>query len=94
MQAKSLQNLGATTLPVIGAPSLLLWMLSLLAAGSRPSTVMGFGTYSDTDSWFAGLFGDIHWGEGTHQVTGGLMQGTIRNEYDVNRPGNAGGSLV
>ncbi len=51
-------------------------------AGSRPSTVMAFGTYSDTDSWFAGLFGDIHWGEGTHQFTVGLMQGTIRNDYE------------
>jgi len=51
-------------------------------AGSRPSTVMAFGTYSDTDSWFAGLFGDVHWGQGTHQFTAGLMQGTIRNDYE------------
>jgi len=131
MQAKSVQNQDATTLPVAVALSLLLWMLSLLSAGvataesvgpeaaaesaenpwlltptvssdpklgttlgavggytfdmdagSRPSTVMAFGTYSDTDSWFAGLFGDVHWGEGTHQVTAGLIQGTIRNEYE------------
>lgn len=51
-------------------------------AVSRPSTAMAFGTYSDTDSWFAGLFGDVHWGEGIHQFTAGLMQGTIRNDYE------------
>jgi hypothetical protein len=53
-----------------------------LDPASRPSTIMAFGTYSDTDSWFAGLFGDVHWGEGRHQLTTGLVQGTIRNEYE------------
>jgi hypothetical protein len=50
--------------------------------GSRPSTIMAFGSYSDTESWFAGMFGDVHWGEGRHQLTTGLVQGTIRNEYE------------
>jgi hypothetical protein len=53
-----------------------------LDAGSRPSTIMGFATYSDTESWFAGAFGDIHWGSGKHQATAGLLRGTIRNEYE------------
>ncbi len=60
--------------------------------GSRPSTLVAFGTYSDTDSWFAGVFGDVHWGYGKHQITTGLIQGTIRNEYEdflgTGRPAN------
>jgi outer membrane protein assembly factor BamA len=43
---------------------------------------MAFGTYSDTDSWFAGVFGDVHWGDGDHQLSVGGVQGTIRNEYE------------
>lgn len=49
---------------------------------SRESVVMAFGTYSDTDSWVIGAFGDLYLSGNQHRVSLGVIDGTIRNEYD------------
>ncbi len=49
---------------------------------SSPSLITSFGTYSDTDSWVGGVFGDMYFDADTHKVTTGYIKGHIRNEYD------------
>ncbi len=51
-------------------------------AASTQSIIAGFGTYSDTDSWFTGVFGDLYFGADRHKVTAGLVTGRVKNEYD------------
>lgn len=49
---------------------------------SSPSLITAFGTYSDTDSYVGGVFGDMYFDANTHKVVTGYMSGKIRNEYD------------
>jgi len=49
---------------------------------SSPSLITSFVTYSDTDSYVGGLFGDMYFGANNHKVTTGYINGKIRNEYD------------
>ncbi len=49
---------------------------------SSPSLVTGFGTYSDTDSYVGGVFGDMYFDANKHKVMAGYVNGKIRNEYD------------
>ncbi len=51
-------------------------------AASSQSMVASFGTYSNTDSWVGGLFGDLYWrGDARKAVVGGVG-GRIRNDYE------------
>ncbi len=49
---------------------------------STQSMVAAMGSYSNTDSWFAGLFGDLYFDGNRHKVTAGVVSGKIKNEYD------------
>lgn len=49
---------------------------------STPSLVTSFATYSDTDSYVGGLFGDMYFSADKHRVLAGYINGRIRNEYD------------
>jgi hypothetical protein len=49
---------------------------------SSPSLVTGFGTYSDTDSYVGGVFGDLYFDENDQKIMTGYINGRIRNEYD------------
>ena len=49
---------------------------------STPSLVTSFVTYSDTDSYVGGLFGDLYYDGDKHRVKTGYINGKIRNEYD------------
>ena len=40
------------------------------------------GSYSDTDSFVGGLFGDIYLDADTHRIKTGYINGKIRNEYE------------
>ncbi|MEN8247157.1 MAG: hypothetical protein ABFS43_19895, partial [Thermodesulfobacteriota bacterium] len=48
---------------------------------SPPSIFAVAGTYSTTDSWFAGVFAKTHFGEDRHRLTAGAFTGLIRNDY-------------
>lgn len=41
-----------------------------------------FGTYSNTDSYVAGIFGELYFDSNKHKVVGGIVGGKIRNDYD------------
>lgn len=56
--------------------------VSALDRGSSPSLITAFATYSDTDSYVGGMFGDLYFGADTHKVMFGYINGKIRNEYD------------
>ncbi len=49
---------------------------------STPSLMTAFVTYSDTDSYVGGLFGDMYFQADKHRVMAGYINGKIRNEYD------------
>lgn len=49
---------------------------------STPSLVTSFATYSDTDSFVGGLFGDLYFQADKHRLMAGYVNGKIRNEYD------------
>ena len=49
---------------------------------SSPSLMTSFVTYSDTDSYVGGLFGDMYFDADKHRVLTGYINGKIRNEYD------------
>lgn len=49
---------------------------------SSASLVTAFGTYSDTDSYVGGLFGDMYFKADEHKLLFGYMNGKIRNEYE------------
>jgi hypothetical protein len=68
-------KLGTTLGGVVG-------YIRALDAGSTPSLVTVFGTYSDTDSYVGGVYGDLYFGADRHRFIGGYINGRIRNEYD------------
>ena len=49
---------------------------------SSPSLMTAFATYSDTDSFVGGMFGDMYFQADEHKVLVGYVNGKIRNEYD------------
>ncbi|WP_156507791.1 hypothetical protein [Halioglobus sp. HI00S01] len=49
---------------------------------SAPSLITSFGTYSDTDSYVGGVYGDTYFGADEHKLMFGYVNGKIRNEYD------------
>jgi len=49
---------------------------------SSPSLMTSFVTYSDTDSYVGGVFGDMYFDADKHRVLTGYINGKIRNEYD------------
>ena len=56
--------------------------IKALDPGSTPSLLTSFVTYSDTDSYVGGLYGDIYLGANKHRIKTGYINGRIRNEYD------------
>ena len=49
---------------------------------SGTSLLNGFATYSDTDSYVGGVFGEMYFDANRHKVIAGFINGRIRNEYD------------
>ena len=49
---------------------------------SPPSIFAVTGTYSTTDSWYAGIFAKTYFAEDRHRLIAGAMTGQIRNDYD------------
>ncbi len=49
---------------------------------STPSLMTSFVTYSDTDSYVGGLYGDMYFQADKHRVMAGYINGKIRNDYD------------
>ena len=49
---------------------------------STPSLMTSFVTYSDTDSYVGGLFGDMYFDANRRRVMAGYVNGKIRNDYD------------
>lgn len=56
--------------------------IKALDPDSTPSLMTSFVTYSDTDSYVGGLFGDIYLNADKHRIKTGYINGKIRNEYD------------
>jgi outer membrane protein assembly factor BamA len=54
---------------------------------SPPSSLTAIGLYSDTGSYFAGLFNQSHMREDHWRVRMGLVNGRINNELDVDNIG-------
>lgn len=50
---------------------------------SPPSTITAMGLYSDTGSYFAGLFNKMHLKEDRLRLTMGLAGGRLKNEYEI-----------
>ena len=48
---------------------------------SPPSLFGVVGTYSTTDSWYAGVFGKVHFGEDKHRLNVAAITGEIRTDY-------------
>jgi hypothetical protein len=51
-------------------------------AQSNISMFGGFASYSDTDSYTGGFFGDMYWDANRRKIVAGAIGGKIRNEYD------------
>lgn len=49
---------------------------------SDQSLVTTFATYSNTDSFVGGVFGELYWAGNEHQIKAGAVAGEIHNEYD------------
>ena len=47
------------------------------------STIAAIGLYSDTDSYFLGLFAQTYWKQDTWRVTAGLASPKIKNNFSV-----------
>ena len=47
------------------------------------SSVTGIGMYSDTDSYFLGLFGRTFWKEDTWRINAGVAHPKINNEFNI-----------
>lgn len=56
--------------------------IKALDPASTPSLIASFGTYSDTDSYVGGLYGDIYFDADRQRIKSGYINGKIRNEYD------------
>lgn len=56
------------------------------------SSISGVGMYSDTDSYFIGLFGQTFWKEDTWRITAGVAHPRIKNDFDIDLPN--GGTLA
>lgn len=50
---------------------------------SPPSSVTAVGSYSDTDSYFTGLFGQIYLNEDQWRLQPGLAHGRVNSELDI-----------
>lgn len=48
---------------------------------SPPSLFGIVGTYSTTDSWYAGVFGKAHFGKDKHRLNTAAITGEIKNDY-------------
>lgn len=48
---------------------------------SPPSLFGVAGTYSTTDSWYAGIFAKTHFGKDVHRLMAGAFTGQINNDY-------------
>ncbi len=49
---------------------------------STPSLITGFGSYSDTDSWTAGVWSELYFNADLHKVIAAYINGRIRNDYE------------
>lgn len=49
---------------------------------SPPSLIGVVGTYSTTNSWYAGAFAQTYFGEDMHRFTTAYIQGEIKNDYE------------
>lgn len=49
---------------------------------STPSLITGFGSYSDTDSWTAGLWSELYFNADQHKLIAAYISGRIRNDYE------------
>lgn len=47
------------------------------------SAVSAVGMYSDTDSYFLGLFGQTFWNEDSWRVTAGIAHPKVNNEFNI-----------
>lgn len=48
-----------------------------------PTSTFGLvGSYSSTDSYTTGLFGQVYFGADRHRLSGGVATGKIRNDYE------------
>jgi len=56
---------------------------------SPVSTLAGFGAYSDTGSFFVGLFNKMHLKEDHLRLTMGLAGGRLENEFEIPQLGTA-----
>ena len=65
-----------TTLGGIGA------YLHRFDENSEKSMFGLFGTYSNTDSYVAGIFGEMYFNSNKHKLIAGIVGGEIRNNYD------------
>ncbi|MDF7799133.1 BamA/TamA family outer membrane protein [Pontiellaceae bacterium B1224] len=52
------------------------------------SSVSALGLYSDTDSYFLGLFAKTYWKQDTWRVTAGTANPRINNDFDLTGLGN------
>ncbi|MEN7973148.1 MAG: hypothetical protein ABFR47_04865, partial [Verrucomicrobiota bacterium] len=50
---------------------------------SPASSITGMGLYSDTDSYFAGLFARTFWREDSWRINAGTVGVEINNEFDI-----------
>lgn len=49
---------------------------------ASPASMFGVtGVYSTTDSWYAGVFGMVFFGEDKHRLTTAIVTGEVRNDY-------------
>lgn len=48
------------------------------------SSIAAVGMYSDTDSYFLGLFGQTFWKQDTWRVTAGMAHPSVKNEFNIN----------
>lgn len=47
------------------------------------SAIVGIGLYSDTDSYFWGLFGQTFWKKDTWRISGGVANPRIKNDFSL-----------
>lgn len=52
------------------------------------SSITAVGMYSDTDSYFLGLFGQTYWKEDTWRINAGVAHPRINNDFNIDQLGS------
>lgn len=66
-----------------GAIGMVFFNTDKASTNNPDSALVGMGLYSDTDSYFVGLFGQTFWKEDAWRINGGIAHPKIKNDFST-----------